>query len=772
MAPSFDSGEFAYAADVPSTVTSTTVTPVRSNSDATAVVKLNGVEDTDGTVSLAVGENVITVEVTAEGGNTTGTYTVIVTRNNAEPAFSDTATMRTLPENSAAGTDVDGGAVTASDTDSGDTLTYGLENTGDLNSFTIVSSSGLIQAKSGVVYNFEGSKTSYTVTVTVHDGKDPVGGASTVVDDEIVVIIDLTDVNEAPTITDGPTSSSVSEDSTDVDTYTASDPDASDTLTWSVEGANDGSFFEVSSGGVLSFRNAPDFEDKQDAGANNVYNVSVTVTDAGGMSATRAVAVTVTNINEAPEITTVSTIYTAFNVDEKTATSDVIKTYEASDVDANTTLTWSLEGADRADFTIMKNTQGHGELKFANVPNYEMPADAGTDNVYDVTVKVRDNHSGQLSDTLSVVVTVDDVNEAPVVNGNAGPSFMEIEFNATSADLAIGTYSYTDEDQNPTDTITWRVTGTDAGRFTIGSSSGVLSFSIRPDFENPVAASGNNYVVVVEADDGQGGVGTFNVAVTVTNVNETPEITSNNATQTFDEIEYDATTANLEVDTFTGRDEETETITWSLGGTDAGDFSINSAAGLLSFSLYRPGTSFTPVRGHGLHLAHANEAAGGALFPGRRHQQCPESMSSSRLHGERERTSGNSVVASRSHRPPLTSCSTVTHGKGKPALSNGRAARTTHRTGPRRNSNKPSSRSAMSTPPGEAARYARSWRTEATAPCPAPAPSPPSSAGTTGLPAVNQPGATGSGSSIPSLTTSGRWTSRATSPPEQADVTP
>ena len=90
----------------------------------------------------------------------------------------------------------------------------------------------------------------------------------------------------------------------------------------------------VPSSGVLSFRNAPDFEDKQDAGANNVYNVSVTVTDTGGMSATRAVAVTVTNINEALEITTVSTTYTAFNVDENTATSDVIKTYEATDVDA------------------------------------------------------------------------------------------------------------------------------------------------------------------------------------------------------------------------------------------------------------------------------------------------------------------------------------------------------------------------------------------------------------------------------------------------------
>ena len=436
--------------------------------------------------------------------------------SNAAPMFSAGMTAtRGLPENSGTRVNV-GPAVTATDSDGGDTLTYGLKNTGDFNSFTIVSSSGQIQAKTGIVYNFEGNKKSYTVTVTVHDGKDIAGGSSTAVDDEIVVIIDLTDVNEAPTITGGPTSSSVSENSTSVDTYTASDPDASDTLTWSVEGANDGSFFEVSSGGVLSFRNAPDFEDKQDAGANNVYNVSVTVTDTGGMSATRAVAVTVTNINEAPEITTVSTTYTAFNVDENTATSDVIKTYEATDVDANTTLTWSLEGNDSGDFTITKNAQGQGELKFANVPNYEMPADAGTDNVYDVTVKVRDNHSGQLSDTLSVVVTVDDVNEAPVVNGNAGPSFMEIEFDAPSADLTIGTYSYTDEDQNPTDTITWRVTGTDAGHFTIGNSSGVLSFSIRPDFENPVVASGNNYVVVVEADDGQGGVGTFNVAVTVT----------------------------------------------------------------------------------------------------------------------------------------------------------------------------------------------------------------------------------------------------------------
>ena len=178
--------------------------------------------------------------------------------------------------------------------------------------------------------------------------------------------------------------------------------------------------------------------------------------------------VTVTNINEAPEITSTGTTYTTFDVDENTATTTIIKTYEATDVDAGSVLTWSLEGNDSGDFVITKNTTtGNGELKFRNVPNYEAPIDADTNNTYDVTVKVRDNHTGTLTDTLSVVVTVNDVNETPVISGGAAPSFAEIEFDASSTppDLTIGTYTYTDEDRNPADTITWDLSGTDAAHF-------------------------------------------------------------------------------------------------------------------------------------------------------------------------------------------------------------------------------------------------------------------------------------------------------------------
>ena len=76
----FDSTTASYTATVANSVTQTTVTPTVSNSGASHVIKLGGVTDSDGTVSLSVGSNVITVEVTAEDGSTTQTYTVTVTR--------------------------------------------------------------------------------------------------------------------------------------------------------------------------------------------------------------------------------------------------------------------------------------------------------------------------------------------------------------------------------------------------------------------------------------------------------------------------------------------------------------------------------------------------------------------------------------------------------------------------------------------------------------------------------------------------------------------
>ena len=89
----FDSTTTSYTAQVANGLTQTTVTPTVNDSGASYVIKLGGVQDVDGVISLAEGSNAITIEVTVEDDSTTRTYTVTVTR--AEPPSTD-ATLSAL----------------------------------------------------------------------------------------------------------------------------------------------------------------------------------------------------------------------------------------------------------------------------------------------------------------------------------------------------------------------------------------------------------------------------------------------------------------------------------------------------------------------------------------------------------------------------------------------------------------------------------------------------------------------------------------------------
>ena len=82
LSPEFDPDITSYTTTAPAGQTETTVTATPLDPDATAVVKLNGTEDPDGTVSLATGSNTITIEVTAKDGMTVQAYTVTVRRGS------------------------------------------------------------------------------------------------------------------------------------------------------------------------------------------------------------------------------------------------------------------------------------------------------------------------------------------------------------------------------------------------------------------------------------------------------------------------------------------------------------------------------------------------------------------------------------------------------------------------------------------------------------------------------------------------------------------
>ncbi len=93
----------------------------------------------------------------------------------------------------------------------------------------------------------------------------------------------------------------VAENATAVTTITATDADLpAQTLTYSIVGGSDSSLFSISSTtGALTFITGRNFETPADAGANNVYDVIVRVDDGTNWD-DQSIAVTITNVNEAP----------------------------------------------------------------------------------------------------------------------------------------------------------------------------------------------------------------------------------------------------------------------------------------------------------------------------------------------------------------------------------------------------------------------------------------------------------------------------------------
>ena len=98
-----------------------------------------------------------------------------------------------------------------------------------------------------------------------------------------------------------------------VDTFTARDEEDGTTgITWSLSGADAGDFMistdSTNGVGTLVFRNEPDFEEPDDAftspatGGDNVYDIVVTARDTTSKTRDFAVTVTVTDVNERPDI--------------------------------------------------------------------------------------------------------------------------------------------------------------------------------------------------------------------------------------------------------------------------------------------------------------------------------------------------------------------------------------------------------------------------------------------------------------------------------------
>ena len=238
------------------------------------------------------------VTVTADDGNG-GTDTIAVTINvadvNEKPTFDEPdPAARNVSENTSAGQDI-GTAVSATDPEVGDTLTYTLGGT-DVASFDIVSTTGQLQTKSAL--NKEADDT-YAVTVSVRDSKNDAGTTDNADDATIMVNITVTDANDAPQFSVGSVTRSVRENTSVVEDLggpvTATDGD-NDTLTYSLDTAGATSFDIDSTSGQIKTK----ADETYDHETTPSYSVTVTADDNNGGTATKEVTIDVTDVNEPP----------------------------------------------------------------------------------------------------------------------------------------------------------------------------------------------------------------------------------------------------------------------------------------------------------------------------------------------------------------------------------------------------------------------------------------------------------------------------------------
>ena len=160
----------------------------------------------------------------------------------------------------------------------GDTLTYSLSGT-DASKFNI-SSTGEFKLEAAADYE---SQSSYSLTILVSDGTE------TVSEDVTVVITNV--IETAPTLT-LPATISIAENTSIVTQAVATDSEGS-ALTYALSGADAATFY-LTSTGLVSFRTVPDYESL----SKTQYNITVTVTNAGGLTASSAMVVNVTDISE------------------------------------------------------------------------------------------------------------------------------------------------------------------------------------------------------------------------------------------------------------------------------------------------------------------------------------------------------------------------------------------------------------------------------------------------------------------------------------------
>ena len=312
--------------------------------------------------------------------------------------------------------------------------------------------------------------------------------------------------NEAPVIPSGQILA-VTEGTVNIGSVAASDVN-NDDLTFTLNASvGDSGLFDITSDGVLTFRETPDFESPSDADSNNSYQVRVVATDARGLATEQDITVDVGDVNELP----VFTNPIAFEIAEGNT---MVGQVTVNDPENNAIVFSIIQGVGDGDLFSIDTS---GNVSFIVAPDFENPMSVSGGNEYTLTVVANDGSNELVENHIFVNVT----------NQNAPPVIVaESDVLVDEGNTHVQTISATDADG---DSVTLSIVDDGEPPVFMIDELGNISFINVPDFEAPFDAGGNNVdLVTVLADDGEGATATQTIRVTLNDVDESPVFVGDN----------------------------------------------------------------------------------------------------------------------------------------------------------------------------------------------------------------------------------------------------
>ena len=293
-----------------------------------------------------------------------------------------------------------------------------------------------------------------------------------------------------------------------------------------------------------------------DIAETGLYYIGTAWTTSGD-SVEIAIKGTAAAANSAPQFP--STTATRDVPENSAADTNVGAAVTADDADSDT-LTYTLEGTDAASFDI---DSGTGQIRTKASVTY----DHETTPSYSVTVKADDGNGG--TDTIAVTITVTDENEPPAAPD--APTVSATSGSTTSLDVSWTAPA--NEGKPPITSYDLRYRVGSSGSWTDGSQN-VMGTTAAIS----ALAAGTEYQVQVRAsnDDGDSGWSAAGTGSTNVPANNAPQFPSTTATREVPE--------NLASDqnvgaVLTATDADGDTLTYTLEGTDAASFDIDSGTG-------------------------------------------------------------------------------------------------------------------------------------------------------------------------------------------------